>query len=134
LIRPHLGNSLAGGKTLRISALLNSAPQLEKPRIDQIAALPLGGRVRLDPWSNRVELLKTNPVAVLSAQEKMPFEVTPFLPYLTRQTVSVDNVGIVPAGRREIYTILYSMEGRLGGSDEKIRNAGKRHLPGGPGE
>jgi hypothetical protein len=65
LIRPHLGNSLAGGETMRMSPLLNSAPQLETRRIDQIAALPLGGRVRLDPWSNRVELLKAKPVALL---------------------------------------------------------------------
>jgi hypothetical protein len=43
-----------------LSALLNSAPQLETRRIDQIAALPFGGRVRLDPWSNRVELLKAS--------------------------------------------------------------------------
>jgi hypothetical protein len=40
--------------------------------------------VKLDPWSNRVELLKTKPVALTSAREKMPFEVTPFFPFLTR--------------------------------------------------
>ena len=84
LIRPHLGNSLATGKELRMSALLNTAPQLEVRRTDQIAALPLGGRVKLDPWSNHIELLKTKPVTLISHQEKMPFEVTPFFPYLTR--------------------------------------------------
>lgn len=98
LIRPHLGNSLAGGKTMRMSAILNSAPQLEMGRIDQIAALPLGGRVRLDPLTNRVELLKTKPVALLSAREKMPFEVTPFFPYLTRlQTMAADKVASLPS-------------------------------------
>ncbi len=84
LIRPHLGNGLASGKSIRMSALLNSAPQLQMQRTDQIAALPLGGRVKLDPWSNRIELVKTKPVAVTSPQEKMPFQVTPFFPYLTR--------------------------------------------------
>jgi len=84
LIRPHLGNSLATGKELRMSALLSTAPQLEVRRTDQIAALPLGGRVKLDPWSNHIELLKTKPVTLISHQEKMPFEVTPFFPYLTR--------------------------------------------------
>ena len=39
-------------------------------RIDQIAALPLGGRVKLDPWSNRLEMMKTKPVALLSPQDK----------------------------------------------------------------
>ena len=31
-----------------------------------------------------MELLKAKPVALLSAREKMPFEVTPFMPFLTR--------------------------------------------------
>ena len=84
LIRPHLGNRLENGKTVRMSALLETAPQLETQRIDQIAALPLGGRIKLDPWSNRLEMMKTKPVVLLSSQEKMPFEVTPFFPYLTR--------------------------------------------------
>jgi hypothetical protein len=84
LIRPHLGNSLENGKSLRMSALLNHAPQLEKRNIDQIAALPLGGRVKVDPWSDRLELVKAKQVPLTSAQEKMPFEVTPFFPYLTR--------------------------------------------------
>jgi peptidase M48-like protein len=84
LIRPHLGNSLANGKSLRMSALLNSAPKLDVRKTDQIAALPLGGRIKLDPWTNHIELMKTKPVAILSPQEKMPFEVTPFFPYLIR--------------------------------------------------
>ncbi|HKS72420.1 MAG TPA: M48 family metalloprotease [Terriglobales bacterium] len=84
LIRPHLGNSMANGKNLRMSALLNNSPQLEARRTDQIAALPLGGRVKVDPWSNRLELVKAKQVPLVSAQEKMPFEVTPFFPFLTR--------------------------------------------------
>jgi Peptidase family M48 len=84
LIRSHLGNRLEDGKTVRMSALLNSAPQLEMGRMDQVAALPLGGRIKLDPWSNRLEMMNSKAVALLSPQEKMPFEVTPFFPYLTR--------------------------------------------------
>jgi hypothetical protein len=72
------------GKTIRMAALLSSAPQLEMQRVDQIAALPLGGRVKLDPWSSSLEMMKTKPVALLSPQEKVLFEVTPFFPYLTR--------------------------------------------------
>ncbi len=83
LIRPHLGNRMQNGKSIRMSAVLNGAPELEMKRIDQIAALPLGGRVRLDPWSNRLEMMKTRAVVLLSPQDKMPFEVTPFFPYLT---------------------------------------------------
>ena len=64
--------------------LISSAPALQPDKLDQIAALPIGARVKLDPWSDRVELLRSKPVSLLSAREKMPFEVTPFMPYLTR--------------------------------------------------
>jgi hypothetical protein len=84
LIRPHLGNSVASGKSIRMSALLGSAPQLEPQRADQIAALPLGGRIKLDPWTDQVELAKAKPVALASARENIPFAITPFFPYLTR--------------------------------------------------
>jgi len=88
LIRPHLGNGLANGKSIRMSVLLTSAPPLQAERVDQIAALPLGGRIKLDPLTDQVELSKTKPVALTSAREKMPFEVTPFFPYLTRLPTS----------------------------------------------
>jgi hypothetical protein len=84
LIRPHLGNSFAGGKNVRMASLLASAPALDEKRIDQIAALPLGGRIRVDPWTDQAELSKAKPVALTSAREKMEFEITPFFPYLTR--------------------------------------------------
>jgi hypothetical protein len=79
LINPHLGNGVTLG-----SALAASGPALQPDKIDQISALPIGARVKLDPWSDRLELLKAKPVALLSAREKMPFEVTPFMPFLTR--------------------------------------------------
>ncbi len=84
LIRPHLGNSVASGKSIRMSALLASAPELKPQSTDQIAALPLGGRIKLDPYTDQVEMAKAKPVALTSAKEKMPFEITPFFPYLTR--------------------------------------------------
>jgi peptidase M48-like protein len=86
LISPHLGNSLAGGKSLRMSTLLASAPALDERKLDQIAALPLGGRIKVDPWSDQVELSKAKQVALVSSREKMEFEITPFFPYLTRLT------------------------------------------------
>jgi hypothetical protein len=67
-----------------MSTLLASAPELNEKKLDQIAALPLGGRIKLDPWSDQVELSKAKPVALTSAREKMEFEITPFFPHLTR--------------------------------------------------
>jgi hypothetical protein len=47
--------------------------------------LPLGGRIKMDPWSDKIEMLKSKPVGAVAEREKMPFEVTPFILYLTRQ-------------------------------------------------
>jgi hypothetical protein len=84
LIRAHLGDSLLNGDATKMSTLMTSSPQFDPKKTDQIAALPLGGRVKVDPWNNQLELIKTKPVAVTSAADKMPFEVTPFFPFLTR--------------------------------------------------
>jgi hypothetical protein len=84
LIRAHLGDSLLNGDATRMSTLMTGSPQFDPKKTDQIAALPLGGRVKVDPWDNQLELIKTKPVAITAASEKMPFEVTPFFPFLTR--------------------------------------------------
>ena len=85
LIRSHLGNQLVeGNSVVRMPTLLQANPQLEMRRTDQTAALPLGSRIKMDPWESRIDLVKTKPVALTSASEKMPFEVTPFFPYLAR--------------------------------------------------
>jgi hypothetical protein len=84
-----------------MSALLASAPALDEHRIDQIAALPLGGRIKLDPWSDQVELAKARPVTLALAREKMPFEITPFFPYLTRQVnEGTEKVALVGSGSK----------------------------------
>jgi peptidase M48-like protein len=86
LLTAHLGNNMAEGATVtRMAQLETSAPQIDWNKLDQIAALPLGGRVKLNPWDDKVELVKSQPVAITSARDKMPFEVTPFFPRLTRQ-------------------------------------------------
>jgi len=86
LLTPHLGTGFTNhkGGVDRMSALMNSAPALDPNQLDQIAALPLGGRVKLNPWDDHAELIKTTPVAISSARGKMPLEVAPFFPRLTR--------------------------------------------------
>ena len=85
LFGAHLGSRLVQGDHVRrLAELINGAPQLEKTKVDQIAALPLGARVKVDPWSDAAQLTKAKPVSLVSAREKMPFEVTPLFPYLTR--------------------------------------------------
>lgn len=85
LIQPHFGNRLAtDDKLVRMNAIQAAAPELDPSSIDQTSALPLGGRVKLDPWNARIELMKSAAVPLLSAREKMPFQVTPLMPYLAR--------------------------------------------------
>jgi hypothetical protein len=91
LMTPHLGTSLTDrrGAVNHLVALMNSAPALEPAKLDQVAALPLGGRVKLNAWDDRVELIKMAPVTMTTAREKMPLEVTPFFPRLTRSGAGV---------------------------------------------
>lgn len=85
LLQAHLGNNISeNGVVTRLAQLANTAPALDWNKLDQVAALPLGGRVKLNPWDNKVEMIKTQPVAITSARDKMPFEVTPFFPRLSR--------------------------------------------------
>ena len=88
LLTAHLGNALTDekGQVIRLSGLMVSAPALEDEKLDQIAALPLGGRIKLDPWQDTVEMIKAAPVSITSMRDKMPFEVTPFFPRLTHFT------------------------------------------------
>ncbi len=86
LISPHLGNRVPGvadAKSVASTSAPNATPET-KPNPQAIAALPIGGRVKLDPWADKLELLKSKPVGNIAEREKMPFEVTPFMPYLTR--------------------------------------------------
>jgi hypothetical protein len=98
LLTSHLGNSFADGKgqIIRLSGLLSSAPALDENKLDQIAALPLGGRIKLDPWLDKVEMIKAAPVSYTSVRDKMPFELTPFFPRLSRlstDTATAQNAG-----------------------------------------
>jgi hypothetical protein len=85
LLTTHLGNSLGeNGSITRLNALSTQGPALDNTKLDQVAALPLGGRVKINPWDDKAEMVKTAPVAITSVRDKMPFEVTPFFPRLSR--------------------------------------------------
>jgi hypothetical protein len=79
LVSPHLGNRVPV-----IGDLKSATPVDPKQNPQMIAALPIGGRVKLDPWNDTLSLIKSKPVGTVAEREKMPFEVTPFMPYLTR--------------------------------------------------
>ncbi|PYU63499.1 MAG: hypothetical protein DMG55_00200 [Acidobacteria bacterium] len=87
LVSPHLGNSVATTWTIA-SADSSAEPIAAKPAGNVIAALPLGGRIKVEPWNNQLRMLKSKAVGAVAEDEKMPFEVTPFFLYLTRQGVN----------------------------------------------
>ena len=82
LISPRVGD--AGLLKLPVAA---KSEEGESAR--HVVALPLGGRIKLDPWDDTLALLKANSAGPVPDREKMPFEVTPFVIYLTR--VGADN-------------------------------------------
>ena len=86
LVRPHLGNPLGNKNTTRLAPVATAAPQLEN-KVNQLAALSLGSRVNLNPWNNQIEMMISKHVTLLSPADKMPLEVTPFFPYLTRMSL-----------------------------------------------
>jgi len=79
LISPHLGDRVP-----IMADLKSSTPVDQKQNPQMIAALPIGGRVKVDSWNDKLELIKSKPVGAVAEREKMPFEVTPFMPYLMR--------------------------------------------------
>jgi hypothetical protein len=101
LISPHLGDRVPVNSTLSSSVATSSKKPSDASQGDakasaatQIVALPLGGRIKMDPWSDKLEMLKSKPAGAVAERERMPFEVTPFMLYLTREVNS--NSSTVP--------------------------------------
>jgi hypothetical protein len=84
LLRARFSNDFGSSHLVGMQAVAKAPKRLRMDKPDQIAALPLGSRIRVDPWSDRIEMLKNKMPPVESASEKRPFEVSPFFPYLKR--------------------------------------------------
>ena len=84
LVSPHLGNRVVTGPT-STSAVPTAEASASKATDNLVAALPLGGRIKIEPWDNQLQMLKTKPVGTAAKDEVTPFEITPFFLYLTRQ-------------------------------------------------
>ena len=109
LISPHLGDRVPMNLTLASSSApaatkpADAPPDTKGPASTQIVALPLGGRIKMDPWSDKLEMLKAKPAGAMAEREKMPFEVTPFMLYLTREINNTTSTipGAVSANSKE---------------------------------
>jgi hypothetical protein len=99
LISPHLGDRIPNNwsasvpsNATRTPATQGAVPQPQSsnPATNGaenkvLAALPLGGRIKMDPWNDEMTMLKSKSVSIVAEREKMPFEVTPFVIYLSRE-------------------------------------------------
>jgi Peptidase family M48 len=85
LIRASLGNQLTTEEDLvRLGELAKKTPELKTARGEQVAALPLGSRLKIDPWTNQVRMLEGKPTAPRDAGDEAHFGVTPLMLHLTR--------------------------------------------------
>ena len=79
LISARLGNQV-----YFTSQLLQLAPPLAAANLQQLGALPMGSRIKINSWNDTVTLIETHQMAPISPREKIPFEVTPIDLHLTR--------------------------------------------------
>jgi peptidase M48-like protein len=83
LIQPHIGDYMAAnGQMIRLGDLMQQAPPLMPDSLEQIAALQLGARLVVDPWSGKLTLDRSPAVPLTSVREKVPFAVTPLMPVI----------------------------------------------------
>ncbi|HVZ23377.1 MAG TPA: M48 family metalloprotease [Vicinamibacterales bacterium] len=82
LIHPHIGDYVAVNGQTRLAELIQKAPPLMPDNLDQIAALQIGARLIVDPWSGKLTLDRTPAVPLTSVREKAPFAVTPLMPVI----------------------------------------------------
>jgi hypothetical protein len=84
LVSPHLGDRVTPSLTTT-AAPPAAQTAAAKPGDNASAALPMGGRIKVEPWNNQLHMLKSKAVGRLGENEVTPFELTPFVLYLTRQ-------------------------------------------------
>ena len=85
LISPHLGDSLPVNWAV-VPAAPSAQPSdgADAPPAASAVALPLGGRIKVDPFSDQLHLLSYKSAGLVAEYERLPFEVTPVFLYLTR--------------------------------------------------
>lgn len=92
LIRANLGNQLTTEEDLvRLGELAKKTPDLKTVRGEQVAALPLGSRLAIDPWTNQVRMIEGKPMAPKEGTEEAHFGLSPMMAHLTRAEAAADD-------------------------------------------
>jgi hypothetical protein len=93
LIRANLGNQLTTEEDLvRLGELAKKTPELKTARGEQVAALPLGSRLAIDPWTNQVRMMEGKPMAPKEGAEEAHFGLSPMMAHLTRAEAAADEI------------------------------------------
>jgi hypothetical protein len=80
LNQPMLGDGLVksdSDPTFWMQPIIAKGPKLDQKDLKQQAAMPLASFLRFDPWTDQVIVMHTAYEPLLSAADKMPFEVEP---------------------------------------------------------
>jgi hypothetical protein len=84
LLHGRFSNDFQSSHLVEVHTRIDTPRPPKTDRLNRVSALPIGSRIVVDPWSDRIEMLKSKPVRLASPAEKIPFEVTPFYPHLKR--------------------------------------------------
>lgn len=80
LNEPMIGDGLVKGDddpTFWMAAIESKGPKLDMKDLKQQAAMPLASFLRFDPWTDQVFVMHSAFEPLLTAADKMPFEVEP---------------------------------------------------------
>jgi len=80
LNEPMIGDGLVKSDTdptFWMQAIMSKGPKLDMKDLKQQAAMPLASFLRFDPWTDQVYVMHSSFEPLLTAADKMPFEVEP---------------------------------------------------------
>ena len=98
LNEPMIGDGLVKSDTdptFWMQAMLAKGTKLDEKDLKQQAAMPLSSFLRMDPWTDQVIVLHSAFEPLLSAADKMPFEVAPV--YLKLNYYKAPDAAAAPA-------------------------------------
>jgi hypothetical protein len=100
LNEPMIGDGLVksdSDPTFWMAAMMSKGPKLDMKDLKQQAAMPLASFLRFDPWTDQVFVLHSAFEPLLTAADKMPFEVEPVYLKLSYYKAPAEPAAAAPA-------------------------------------
>ena len=104
LNEPMIGDGLVksdNDPTFWMAAMMSKGPKLDMKDLKQQAAMPLSSFMRFDPWSDQVIVMHAAYEPLLTAADKMPFEVAPVYLKLSYYKPPIDAAAVPAAGNTQ---------------------------------